>query len=78
MFVTDKPFEPIIMFAGKAVAHPSEEPFKDMRLFLLTNIGLGWKGVPVTNSSLQGTFVNYGQPYPQILDKQRRRRALSY
>ncbi len=48
MFVLGKPFQPSLMFAVKAVAYPSEAPFR--YLASPTNIRLGWKGLPGTNT----------------------------
>ncbi len=42
------------MFAGKAGAYPSEAPFR--LLASPTNIRLGWKGMPGTN-----TLAYYGK-----------------
>jgi hypothetical protein len=50
--VPGKPFKPSLMFAGKARAYPSEAlsgaPFSGRPLALPTNIGIGWKGLPMT------------------------------
>ncbi len=45
MFVPGKPFQPSLVFEGKARAYPSEVPF----LALPTNTRLGWKGLPGTH-----------------------------
>jgi hypothetical protein len=45
VFVHGTPFQPSLMFAGKARAYPSDAPFR-----YSTNIRLGWKGVPGTNT----------------------------
>jgi hypothetical protein len=54
VFVPGKPFQPSQMFAGKAVAYPSEEPLRcpvwGRLLALPTNIRLCWKGLPRTNT----------------------------
>ncbi len=51
MFVPGKPFQPSLMFAGKAIAYPSEAPsgapLYGRLLASPTNIRLGWKGLPV-------------------------------
>ncbi len=53
-FVPGKPFQPSLMFAGKAGAYPSEAPLgaphKGRLLASPTNIRLGWKGLPGTNA----------------------------
>ncbi len=57
MYVPGKPFQPSLMFAGKAGAYPSEAPFRCSslgsypRLWALpTNIRLGWNGLKGTNT----------------------------
>jgi hypothetical protein len=49
-FVPSKTFQPGLMFARKAVAYPSEEPFKapisGRLLALSANIMLGWECMP--------------------------------
>ncbi len=54
MFVPGKPFQPNLMFAGKARAYPSEAlsgaPLYGKLLALPANIRLGWKGLPGTNT----------------------------
>ncbi len=50
MFVPGKLFQPIVMLVGKARIYPIEEPFKGRLLALHTNITLGWRGLPGTNS----------------------------
>ena len=45
MFVPDKPFQPRLLFVGKAGAYPIEEPFR-----CSTNIRLDLKGLPGTNT----------------------------
>jgi hypothetical protein len=61
VFVPGKSFQPSLMFVGKARAYPSEVPFRcptlGLALALPTNIRLGWKGLPGTNT-LQKS-VNY-------------------
>ncbi len=54
MFVPGKPFQLSLMFAGKAGAYPRVEHLKGA---LPTNIRLGWKGLPGTN-----TLAYYGNP----------------
>jgi hypothetical protein len=44
MFVLGKPFQLILMLAGKAGGYPSEA------LASPTNFRLGWKGLPVKNT----------------------------
>jgi hypothetical protein len=50
VFVPNKTFQPGLMFARKAVAYPSEEPFKapifGRLLALPANIILGWECMP--------------------------------
>jgi hypothetical protein len=41
VFDSGKPFQPSLMFAGKAGVYPSEAP---------ENIRPGWKGLPGTNT----------------------------
>jgi hypothetical protein len=50
MFVVvhGKPFQSSLMFAGK---HLPDAPHEGMLLALLTNITLGWKGLPGTNTN---------------------------
>ncbi len=59
MFVPGKPFQPSLMFAGKARAYPSEAasgaPLYGRPLALPTNIRLGGRGLPGTNT------VNYSR-----------------
>jgi hypothetical protein len=66
VFVPGKPFQPSLMFVGKG-----QESTKKWELLLdvplgwapafLTNIRLGWKGLPETkHSSLFKKSVNYG------------------
>ncbi len=55
MFVLGMPFQPSLMFAGIAGAYQKEAPFMCSTLGLapvvnLTNIILGWKGLPGTNT----------------------------
>ncbi len=54
MFVPGKPFRPSLRFAGMAGAYPSKAPFICFTLgwapCLNTNIRLGWKGLPGTNT----------------------------
>ncbi len=54
MFVPDKPFQPTPIFAIKPepsrVRHISGDPLYDRLLALPTNIRLGWKGLPGTNT----------------------------
>jgi hypothetical protein len=49
------------MFAGKRirVKHLSSAPHKGRLLTSPTNIRLGWKGLPMKNTSLLQKFVNY-------------------
>ncbi len=50
VFVSGKPFQPSLIFLGKAGASPSKAPIT-LRLLLAlpTNIRLGWKGLPETS-----------------------------
>jgi hypothetical protein len=48
--VPGKPFQPSLVFAGKARAYPSEAPFRCKLLASPTNITLDWKGLPGTNT----------------------------
>jgi hypothetical protein len=48
VFVPVKPFQPSIIFAGKAGAYPSEVPFR--LLASPTNIILHWKSLPETKT----------------------------
>jgi hypothetical protein len=57
VFVPGNPFQPSLMFADKARAYTSEPSFRYVAL--PTNIRLGWKSLPGTNSSLLRKFVNY-------------------
>jgi hypothetical protein len=54
MFVLGKPSKPSLMFVGEVKACPRVEHLKDASLqyapTLPANIGLGWKGLPGTNS----------------------------
>ncbi len=54
MFVAGKPVQPSTVFAGKAwacpVKHISGTPLKGKLLALPTNIRLGWKSLPGTNT----------------------------
>ncbi len=55
MFAPGKPFQPSLMFVGKAGAYPSEKhlsdaPRKGRLLAFPTNITLGWKGLPGINA----------------------------
>jgi len=54
VFVPGKPFQPCLVFAGKAGAYLSESPFKTplygRLLALPTNTRQGWKGLPGTNT----------------------------
>ncbi len=51
MFVPGKSFQPSLMFAGKAGAYPSEGASLLGRLLASpTNLRLGWKGLPRTNT----------------------------
>ncbi len=54
MFDPGKPFQPSLMFAGRVRAYPSEHlsgaMFKGRLLALHTNIILGWKSLPGTNT----------------------------
>ncbi len=53
MFVPGKPFQPSLMFAGKAGSYPSEHlsgaPILSSLLDSPTNAILAWKGFPRTN-----------------------------
>jgi hypothetical protein len=54
-FVPGMPFQPSLMFAGKAGSYLSEVHFKCSTLWgrhlsSPTNIRLGWKGLPGTNT----------------------------
>jgi len=57
----NKSFQPSLMFISKAVSYYRVKPLLQLGRLLAvpTNIGLGWKGLPGTNTSLLGTFVNY-------------------
>jgi hypothetical protein len=50
MFVPVKPFQPSLMFVGKARVSPRVEPLKwsslSQALALPANIRLSWKGLP--------------------------------
>ncbi len=62
VFVLGKPFHPSLMFAGSDGAYPSEAgaPLLVRLLAFPTNIRLGWKGLPETNSlAYYEKFVNY-------------------
>jgi hypothetical protein len=54
VFIPVKPFQPSLMFAGKAGAYPSEAlydaPLQGRPLVLLINIRLGWKSLPGMNT----------------------------
>jgi hypothetical protein len=54
MFVPGRPFQPSIMFAGKAGAYASGATFRcpllGGLLGLPKNNKLGWKGLPETNT----------------------------
>ncbi len=50
MFVPNKPFQPSLMFEGKAGAYLSEAQLLERLLALPTNIRIGWKGLPVINT----------------------------
>ena len=54
MFVPSKPFQPSLIFVGKAGAYPSEQPFRCSTLgsapALPANIRQGWKGLLGTNT----------------------------
>ncbi len=54
MFVTGKPFQPSLMFVGKAAAYPRVEHLKGAYLgkapALVANIRLGRKGLPGTTT----------------------------
>jgi hypothetical protein len=49
-----KPFQPGLMFAGKAGAYRSIE-----HLVLLPNIRLGWRGFSGTNALVYYKYTNY-------------------
>ncbi len=49
-FVPGKPFQPSLIFVGKAWAYPSKAPLYGRLLALLTNIRLGWKGLLLENT----------------------------
>ncbi len=60
----DKPFQPSLMFVGKARAYLSEAPERDFSLgqaSALTKIRLARKSLPGTNTSLLRKFINYGR-----------------
>ena len=54
MFVSGKPLQPSVMFAGEAGAFRvkplSGAPLKGRPLSLPTNIRQGWRGLPGTNA----------------------------
>jgi len=68
--VLDKPFQPSLMFVGKAGAYPSESPLRCSTLgqapALFVNLRLDWKGLPETEaasarrSTVLGLFLQYG------------------
>jgi hypothetical protein len=49
-FTSGKPFQPSLLFNGKAEAYPIEAPLWVRLLALPTNKRLGWKGLPVINT----------------------------
>jgi hypothetical protein len=64
VFVPGNPFQPSLMFSDKARAYPSETPFrystnKARLLALPTNIRLGWKSLPGTNTGLLQKLIHY-------------------
>ncbi len=67
MFLPGKPFQPSLVFAGKARAYPGEAPapfrcpLYARLLDLLANTRLDRKGLPGTNTSLLRKSVNYGR-----------------
>jgi hypothetical protein len=48
-FVPRKPFQPSLMFGGKAGAYLSEAPLYGILLTIFTNIRLGWKALQGKN-----------------------------
>ncbi len=50
VFVPGKPFHLTLMIVSKAGANLSGVLLKALLLALTTNIRLGWKGLPVTNT----------------------------
>jgi hypothetical protein len=51
MFVTDRPFQPRMMFTSKAGAKLSSAPLEGRLLALPTNIRPGWKGLRERNTA---------------------------
>jgi hypothetical protein len=58
MFVPGRPFEPSLMFVGKAKSLPLNGALGKIPE-LLANIRLGWKGLLGTNTNLLQIFLNY-------------------
>jgi hypothetical protein len=58
MFVPGRPFEPSLMFVGKAKSLPLSGALGKIPE-LLANIRLGWKGLLGTNTNLLQIFLNY-------------------
>ncbi len=58
MFVPGKPLQPSLVFVSDAGAYPSEAPSRPEAL--TTNIRLGWKSLPGTNTNLLEKLINYG------------------
>jgi hypothetical protein len=56
----DKPFQPCLIFAGKAVAYLSGAPLEGTLLASPTYIRLGWEGLPGTKTlAYYKKSVNY-------------------
>jgi hypothetical protein len=48
VLIPGKPFQPSLMFVGKARVEHLKGTLIGKALALVTNVGLGWKGLPLT------------------------------
>jgi hypothetical protein len=67
VFFTSKPYQPSPIFAAKAKCCLSGAPTLGQAMALLTNIRLGWKGLPVANTPVYFGYVDIEDERKKVL-----------